>query len=399
VSLRRSGKCAVVGIAVALGMLAAQGVTASAVPSVRGAERAPEPGGWWPRLGVAGRVGASAQPTQVGHSRWRVIYSASTSMAMSLHAVAALGPHDAWAVGFTGRYYAVALHWSGGRWRRVPIPGAFQYFPLYVAGSSPRDVWVFGFQDTTTGQFWRAIRWDGNAWHEVPQPPETGLPVDEVGFLVLGPDDVWFPAYRSCQTSGTTRICSTPVCRWNGQSWVVYHLNGNVTGLAASGPTNIWAVGIHPGRIRPGHNARPLAYRWNGTAWRAVGMPRQAITGFHAGGPVIDTSGPRAVWIGSESEQIGGGALLIQWNGRKWRELQSQLIGGTAVIDWPLGVWASPFAYWSGRRWHDVNIPQWMNDVTYLARVPHSDTMLATGGTTLTGGRFRGEIFAYGSFG
>jgi hypothetical protein len=319
---------------------------------------------------------------------------------MTLLAVAALNSHDAWAVGYTERDYAVALHWVHRRWRRIPIPGAYQFFPQYVAASSPRNVWIFGYRNTAAGQPWQALRWDGRAWHQVPPPPEPGVP-NEIGFLVVRQSGVWFPSQSSCHTAGGVKTCWTPVCRWNGRSWVVYRLNSNVTGLAASGPGNIWAVGFRlHGRNRHGPIAHPVTYRWTGTAWRTIRMPRDATTGFHNGGPVIDTSGPLDVWIGSEAENPpGGGALLMHWDGRQWHRHQMPVIGGTAVIDPPRGVWASPWAYWTGRTWQVVPIPQWMNTVYYLARVPRSETMLAAGGSLLSKGLFRAEIFGYGTLG
>lgn len=215
------------------------------------------------------------------------------------------------------------------------------------------------------------MRWDGRAWHQVPQPPVPGV-ANEVGFVVLGPSNVWFPSQSSC----TARACSTAVCRWNGQSWIVYRLNGTVTSLAASARTNIWAAGFHAvGRIR-----RPTAYRWNGAAGRTIRMSSHAVTGSGNGDPVIDTSGPRAVWIGSATSPSGP-ALLLHWNGRRWRELRSTFIGGTAVIDWPIGIWTSPWSFFNGRYFLGVAIPGWMSEVNYLARVPRSDAMLAVGGT------------------
>jgi hypothetical protein len=388
--------CAAVGVAITLGVVAAQAVSASPVPARPDAMRAPQPIARWRLPQLASRVGTAALSPS-GQASWRVIFGAGLTTPMYLLGVAALNPHDAWAVGYTQRDYAVALHWIQGRWQRIPIPGAYQFFPQYVAASSPRDVWIFGYRNTAAGQPWQALRWDGQAWHQVPQPPEPGV-ANEVGFLVLGPSSVWFPSQSSCQSAGS--ICKTPVCRWNGRRWVVYRLNASVTGLAASGRSNIWAVGFRlPASSRPGSNAHPVTYRWTGAVWRTIRMPSHAITGFHNGGPVIDSWGPRAVWIGSEAENPGGGALLMHWDGLRWQEHQLPVIGGTAVIDWPLGVWTSPWAYWTGRTWQVIGIPQWMNVVYYLARVPHSETMLAVGGTLLSKGRFRGEIFSYGKFG
>lgn len=387
--------CAAVGVAMMLGLLAANGVSASPIATRPGAARAPQPAGRWRLPHVASRAGINARQRTGNHASWRILYSASLSTPMSLLAVTALNPHDAWAVGYTLRDYAVALHWTRGRWRRVPIPGAYLFFPQYVAASSPRDVWVFGFRSTATGEPWQALRWDGRTWHQVPQPPVPGVP-NEVGFLVLGPSNVWFPSQSSCKANA----CWTPVCRWNGQSWTVYRLNTTVTGLAASAPTNIWAAGFHlAGRNRYGPIARPVAYRWNGAVWRTIRMPSHAVTGSHNGGPVIDTWGPRAVWIGSQADNPSGPALLMHWNGQRWGELRSQFIGGTAVIDWPIGIWTSPWAYWTGHLWLGVDDPQWMNLVNYLARVPRSETMLAVGGTIPSNSNPRARIFAYGRFG
>jgi hypothetical protein len=331
--LRRSGVCTAAGLGITLAMLASQGVSASSSPGRLGPAGLSHVAVRWSAAHVVGR--ALAAQSASGHVSWRVIYRARTPM--SLLAVAALGPHDAWAVGYTQRNNAVALHRVRGRWQRIPIPHAYQFFPQYVAGSSARDVWIFGYRNTATGQPWQALRWDGRAWHQVPPPPDPGVP-NEVGFLVLGQSNVWFPSQSSCRSSGGVERCWTPVCRWNGRSWVVYRLNSNVTGLAASGPRNIWAVGFRlHGRNRYGPIARPVTYRWTGTVWRGIRMPRHAITGFHNGGPVIDTSGPRAVWIGSEAEDSAGGALLMHWNGRRWRQYRLRLSTRRAVSGHRLG--------------------------------------------------------------
>lgn len=394
VSLRRSGLCAAVGVVMTVGLLAANGATAAPVATRPGAARAPQPAARWHLPHLASWAGINARQRSGSGAGWRVIYTASTSSWLGLWGVTALNPHDAWAVGYaTGTTlahdHAVVLHWINGRWRHVPIPGAHLLFLQYVAASSPRDVWVFGFRSTASGEPWQALRWDGQTWHQVPQPPVPGV-LNEVGFLVLGPSSVWFPSQSSC----TAGACSTPVCRWNGRSWVTYHLNGTVTSLAASAPTNIWAAGLH----RVGGIARPVADRWNGTAWRRIAMPSHAVTGTQNGGPVIDTSSPRAVWIGSESDNFSS-AFLLHWNGQRWRELRSFFDGGTAVIDWPIGIWASPWSFFNGRNFGGVNDPPRMNRVNYLARVPRSDAMLAVGGQIRPGSSFRTEIFAYGRFG
>jgi len=61
---------------------------------------------------------------------WVTAATPKTSTGVALNAVTAVRPGDAWAVGQsvtgTGPYRAYALHWNGGRWASVSVPGPGQ---------------------------------------------------------------------------------------------------------------------------------------------------------------------------------------------------------------------------------------------------------------------------------
>jgi hypothetical protein len=218
-----------------------------------------------------------------------------------LNAVAALSATDAWAAGYlaaTNSWVApLLLHWDGTAWTPVtvlnPISGggaftgvvalaadnvwavggaafepliehwdgtAWSWFDLRINGllkavtaRNPDDIWAVGSTTGATGGRGTFIlHWNGQAWSQIasPSPSQVDLLYDVVT-VPNSATEVWAVGLS---TSGNG-LYQPLVLHWDGTTWgtVPGATNpGNDTallGLAASGPTDLWAVGY--GRINP----------------------------------------------------------------------------------------------------------------------------------------------------
>ena len=93
--------------------------------------------------------------------RWVVVTSPRIANAANgLTAVAAVSAHDVWAVG------DVIEHWDGKRWQLVPAPPVFDLLTGVVA-VSPRDVWAVGAADNVGDVLQVILHWDGARWRHV----------------------------------------------------------------------------------------------------------------------------------------------------------------------------------------------------------------------------------------
>lgn len=90
--------------------------------------------------------------------RWITVPAPAVAMG-ALQGVAALGPGDAWAVGYAGTVPLV-LHWNGTLWSRVRLPAAAGAL-VSVAARSATDAWAVGdgLIMHWNGTSWSAVRW------------------------------------------------------------------------------------------------------------------------------------------------------------------------------------------------------------------------------------------------
>jgi hypothetical protein len=307
-----------------LGVLAlghpADGVQAQGTP--------PKPGAVAPATfpGCAGTVPA-----------WGIGYSSN-----QLVAVSALGPEDAWAVGWRRDLgpRIMAQHWDGKQWNYLTPPDTSDPGVLTgVAMAAHDNVWAVGTSRRTE-------HWDGTQWTLVPNPSPESLKA----VVALGPADVW-------AAGGSTII------HWDGLSWsIVAHppVSGALTALAAQASDDVWVVGVAdvlhwdgiawtqmpspPGGTlvsvaapaandawvlgRAADSAALVVQHWDGTAWSVVPLPalattRNTLTSIAAGAP-------DDVWV------VGNGygdsdyqTLVLHWDGSAWQVVPS----GNADLD------------------------------------------------------------------
>ena len=315
-------------------------------------------------LGAA--VGAAARGTAC---RWTVVLDRPGPQ---LTAVAAIGDRNVWAVGSNGDRGAI-LHWDGHGW----WPSVSPIFPLDVAASSARDVWIVG-TSTSPGLVTQAVsdHWNGSDWALAPVPGGAGSYLRgvsrrsstfwAVGASASGPLIVRWTG-RACQ-----RVRSSPVngvLRAIDRGWavgteqdtsargsddpLVEHLtqsrwqvvassslpsaNENLMGVDVYSVTEAWAVG----NVDVFGQRSPLVQRLNGRVW--VNEPVNGLPQSKAALLAVVTFGANNVWAAGFRGFSPQRTLLARWDGTRWTQAASRAgsISGLSALNrndiWAVG--------------------------------------------------------------
>jgi hypothetical protein len=189
-------------------------------------------------------------------TRWRIFSNPASGQAGAvLYAITAVSATDIWATGWqtgaSGTNVPFAEHWDGTSWTVVPAPsGAAPSLFTAVSADSSSDAWAVGRQleqgssDLVTGL---VEHWDGQAWTVVTGLPDLGNS-ELLGVYAASPADVWATVYAP---RPDTDLGFDEFLHWNGSSWTTvpvpgpheYGLDYEYTGIAGTGPGNIWAAG------------------------------------------------------------------------------------------------------------------------------------------------------------
>lgn len=326
--------------------------------------------------GLAMTAGGLAAPGTASASvpaAWNRVFQARTQGL--IRSIAAISKNDSWAVGeiFSGsgatRYQPFIRHYDGSSWKVVTIPGA-RFSSQWVAASSARNVWVFGFTPNPRNiASSTAYRDDGSHWHKVPVPALTALQDP----LVLSPANVW--------AFGSSGTLSGDVFHWNGTRWHGYDLNLLPQALSASAAGNVWVAGL----TFSSPAQKVTAYRWTGRRWLLVSMPHPVP----ADGPGVTVSSPSNVWIGWNTATKTRG---MHWNGRQWHVITApgnvSADGSNIVPDGHGGDWFGPFARWTGHAWigaFDVSPGFSAGGFGPVVRIPGTSSFWLAAGVTNTG--------------
>ncbi len=180
-----------------------------------------------------------------------------TGQAAELTGVADLSPADAWAVG-QGGTGGLLEHWNGAAWSSVALPDP-NFTPGVddsISASSASDIWVVGStvnttSGATTGE---GLHFNGTAWSVVPMPLGAGAVTD------ISATDAWAVGGASIE-------------QWNGTSWSIVPsptpgADLGLTGIAARGPDDVYAVGDNIPSVNGGV-VQGVILRWNGSTWSA----------------------------------------------------------------------------------------------------------------------------------
>ncbi len=241
---------------------------------------------------------------------WRQVpFSAPPGTGLS--SVSVTSPSNAWAVGsyptsadaLGSEPRPMILHWNGSAWRRVPLPK--------MAIPAGDGAWLTGVSATSASNAWALgtgfiLHWNGRSWSQVPSAPaRAGHPI---AVAATATDDAW--------------LLGAVAGRWNGRDWttvsiplVTMHGNGrggDVLALAAAG--NIaWVAGTYctsPAACADGQGL-PLLLRWTGDAWKLTPPPADNV-----GIVGLAATSPTNAWaVGSTQPRT---TLILHWNGSTW---------------------------------------------------------------------------------
>jgi hypothetical protein len=257
-------------------------------------------------------------------------------MLNTLHAVAAVSPSDAWAVGSFGNSTCstaatVILHWNGTAWSQVKSPnsGACNFLSG-ISTISANNAWAVGQSCTFAVNHCHSliVHWNGTAWSRVASPNAGTGNVSLSGVSADSPTDAW--AVGNYCTTSSCAVQKTLFLHWNGTAWskMASPNPGSVNDLpitvSAESPTDAWAVGNYcttSGCVV----TKTLLLHWNGTAWSKMASPNPGPTGNTLNG--VTALSPTDAWATGDycNPQCGGHVetLILRWNGTAWTRVHS----------------------------------------------------------------------------
>ncbi len=207
-----------------------------------------------------------------------------------------------------------------------------------VAATSATDAWAVGSFSNMHLDIHGAKalieHWNGSAWSVVKSP---NAPLGDSilnGVAAISPTNAWTVGYTF--TDNASYVRQTLIEHWNGTAWVVVAspslVNGaQLTAISALSATDIWAVG-YGNDNNPAQTSleQSLIIHWDGKAWREVQSPNPG-SGFNllTGLAAVSTND---IWtVGTFSNGNSGvemGEELIEhWNGASWTVVQGPNAG------------------------------------------------------------------------
>jgi hypothetical protein len=227
---------------------------------------------WAVGMSVLGRHDDGTLMEHWNGSAWSVNSSlVVTGYTAELTGVVDLSPTNAWAVGEANG--SLLEHWNGSTWSEATIPDP-DFTPGTddsISASSASDIWVVGSTlNTATDEFVpEALHFNGTAWSVVPMP-QAGTNTSTIGAVTdISPTNAWAVGDDIGATSAVGG--STLIEHWNGSSWSIVPsptpgADPGLTGIAARGPSDVYAVGSNLPSINGG-TVQGMILRWNGSTW------------------------------------------------------------------------------------------------------------------------------------
>jgi hypothetical protein len=274
--------------------------------------------------GLCGLSAGVAQATTAPYRHsWHQEYVSRSRHTQGLGGVTATGIRNAWAVGWIGNG-TLLLHWNGKNWRREPATFPAGFGSLGIQATSAHDIWISG-QSANGAQI--EVHSVGAGWSTLDLPRGT-----------------WVGTATALDRNSLWGLTSTAIWHWDGSAFSTYTLPGELLSIAGAG-SNLWVLTL---RTAHGHLDKPVLYRWNGQQFVQAKAPP---------GPMGDDQEMAAsdrgqLWISPPSS-----AQLDYWNGRSWTRHVLRNHSAAWVIEPGLtydghdGVWAGPYAHWTGHRW------------------------------------------------
>jgi hypothetical protein len=288
--------------------------------------------------------------------------------ASALAGVAVTPNCEAWAVGVyspRGPQRNLIMHWNGTAWKDKTPRRIGRMFTRYgltaVAATSANNVWAVGD--------FNILHWNGTTWR-FHKSARVGV---LTGVATTSSKNAW-------AVGSGTLIDHWNGKAWAVQTAPAFRRGNNLTGVAATSSTNAWAVGFHGGvpgdaaTISSSWTYRTLIEHWNGRVWKAQKSLNPGGTGYDFLYGVAATS-PTNAWAVGNSGASGVTGLIEHWNGKAWKVQKSPtlgpLFGVTATSStnaWAVGYYnqRQVILHWNGKAWKVQKSPH----------VGHSDNIL-----------------------
>ena len=255
-------------------------------------------------------------------SAWSLVATPTLGVTSSLLSVSASSATDAWAVGMSvlGRHDDGTLmeHWNGGAWsvNSSLVVTGYTAELTGVVDVSPTNAWAVGEANGSLLE-----HWNGSTWSEVTIPDPDFTPGTDDSISASSADDIW--VVGSTLNTATDEFVPEAL-HYNGTAWSVVAMPQAGTNSSAIGavtdisPTNAWAVGEDIGATSA-VGGSTLIEHWNGSSWSIVPSP---TPGADPGLTGVAARGPDDVYaVGSNVPSVNGGTvqgMILRWNGSAW---------------------------------------------------------------------------------
>jgi hypothetical protein len=265
----------------------------------------------------------------------------------------ALGDDDVWAVGWHlrggggeggGPVYPLVLRWNGRAWRLVPVPQTPNASLSGVVAISRADAWAIGSIDEGN-EVPLAFHWDGVQWTRARLPYSGHRFAHLIGVAASGASDVWAVGNWATGHSGGTLAMHYDGARWRivpTPSPAPRPLLGRpypgLEAVSIARDGTIWSVGTRA-NVAPAAGANTLAMRYDRGAWTVVRTPDVAD---QSGRPAatlaaVTAQSPDVAWaVGSSGFNTGSEnpeePLVARWDGFAWRLQRIDPVAPDAVF-------------------------------------------------------------------
>lgn len=262
-------------------------------------------------------------------SPWHIVAGASGVTGAWLRGVAAVSASNVWAVGSytdptTGAGDTLAEQWNGSSWALVPSPNppTSSSSPSAdlngIVALSASDIWAVGYYFSGLSTEATLIEhWDGSTWSVVSSPNVPNVSDELTSVAASSASDIW--AVGMSGTEGGT--AQTLIEHWNGSAWsIVSSADANqyeneLNGVTAVSSTDAWAVGYYVNAT--GTSSQVLIEHWDGSSWSIWPLPTTATNDTLNG--IAETSSNNVWAVGSA---ITPGVIITplaeHWNGMGW---------------------------------------------------------------------------------
>jgi hypothetical protein len=275
-----------------------------------------------------------------------------------------------------------AIHWQG---YDIPNPGTGDTNLNGVAAISRNDVWAVGGYAKERQEYPLLEHWDGSQWSVV----RSNTPGYLYGVTAISSDDVWAVGITDSQKVQDVKAL---IEHWDGHTWSLVNSPGAESysvlySVSATGPDDVWAVGLATDPRIQARNGKGLIEHWDGKRWSIIDSPNGHMveSTFYS----VKAISSRDVWAvgyfyADATPYSPYYALIVHWNGRQWNVVSSPAGSGSmrkANILYAVtglssdDIWATggtclqsstPSAsnpcrplveHWDGTRWSDVSTP------------------------------------------